>query len=127
VIAVGATVTSTVTTLLLTIACGVAIPWLVAFVTKESISPALKAMVLTFLSLAAGVLAGLVGTPPTGWDQWQAVILNFFIAFVGAVASEHGLWHPTGTTPTINHATARFGIGPTTAPHRAPQHALPED
>jgi hypothetical protein len=102
--------TTNIATLLITIGVGIVLPWLVALITKESLPPQVKAAILLLLSIAAGVIGGLVSTPPTTWAQWQQVLLTVFVTFVAAFSSEY-MSDRTNLTPGINHATAKFGIG----------------
>jgi hypothetical protein len=96
------------------IAClvGVAIPAVVAFITKEALPEAVKALILLFLSTATGILSALASTPPAGWAQWQHVLISIVVTFVAAAASQYAAWKPTGAHAVIAKASAGFGIGP---------------
>lgn len=105
--------TTNISTLLITIAVGIVLPWLVAFVTKEALPQKIKAMILLLLATAAGVVSGLVSNPPVGWAQWEQVLLTIFVTFVAAASSDH-VSDQTEINKAINHGTAKFGIGPST-------------
>jgi hypothetical protein len=102
--------------LLITALVGLVIPALVALVTKESLPPWAKALILLLLSTASGVLSGVVGSPPATWAQWQAVLVAIVVTFVTAAASQYAVWAPdTGAfahlRAFIDRRTGSVGIG----------------
>lgn len=103
--------TTSLSALLITIAVSIVLPWLVAFITKESMPQNIKALILLLLATATGIVSGLLTNPPATWAQWQQVLLSIFVAFVAAASSNHFNEH-TGATPAISRSTSNFGIGP---------------
>lgn len=72
------------------------IPLLVGLVTKQSWSPALKAVLLLFFTAVTQFLVAWSDSDEA--FRWQAVAYSIGIGFVISVASHFGLWKPTGAT-----------------------------
>lgn len=102
--------------LLITALVGLIIPALVSLVTKETLPQWAKMLLLTLLSTASGILAGITGNPPSTWAQWQAIIVAILVTFVSAAASQFAVWQPkTGAfahlSAAIDRHTGKVGLG----------------
>ncbi len=97
--------------LLWSLAVGTLLPALTALVTKESLSPRVKALVLACLSAVTGVLSGFLVTPPHGTAEWEQIAGAILVAWVTAGASFVAGWQPTGAIKTIETRTSTFGLG----------------
>ncbi len=102
--------------LLWSLAVGTVLPALTALVTKEKLSAALKSLVQALLAGVTGAVSGFVVTPPHGTAQWEQIAGAILVAWVTAGAAFIAGWVPTGAIVAIAARTARFGIGPATAP-----------
>lgn len=88
---------------------GVALPILVAIVTKRSTDPGVKAVLLALLSAASGFLSEwLVALNTSANFDWGSVAVTWVTTFVVGVATHFGLWAPTGVA-----ATVAATVGPT--------------
>lgn len=99
----------------LTLVVGTLLPILVALVTRRMASSGLKATALALLAAITGFLSELLQSleSNTAFDL-QAAIVNWFGAFVIAVAVHYGLWKPiglTGTDGAVALKTSSFGVG----------------
>ena len=87
---------------------GVLIPILVALLTKLRAPSSTKAIANAFLSAVAGALATVI----PGDFSWTTFGIAALSAWAVSVSSHFGLWKPTGTTNTVQEATADVGLGP---------------
>lgn len=102
--------------LIITALVGLIIPALVALVTKETLPAWAKSLLLLLLSTAAGILAGVTGSPPQSWTEWKTVLVAILVTFVSAAASQFAVWQPsTGALAHlrafIDRKTGHVGIG----------------
>ena len=107
---------------LISVAIGVVIPGLVALVSREHASAALKAFLSALLTAVSGGLTGALAALPHGWHDWQAILWSIFVAWVAAAVSYFTGWKPSGASDRIAHKTANFGVGPRSAPPAAGNH-----
>jgi hypothetical protein len=93
---------------------GLVFPALIALVTKESLPPHTKVLILLLLTTISGVLSSLLGSVPTTLAGWEHVALNILMTFLAAAAADVAGWKPSGATKAIIRHTSGFGIGPKT-------------
>jgi len=91
---------------------GVAIPLLVALVSRQKLNATVKALLLLLFSTIAGTVTSVLGTLPTTLSGWEHALLNILMTYIAAAGSYLATWKPAGTTAAISRATANFGIGP---------------
>lgn len=101
------------TSLIIAALVGVIIPALVAFVTKEGLPTWIKQIILALLSAVVGVLSSIAGSPPTGWTQWQQILVAILVTFVAAVQSQFGV---AEVHAALGRVSKRIGIGPPQKP-----------
>jgi hypothetical protein len=92
-------------------ALAVVLPMVVAVVTKRLATGAVKAVVLTLLTVVASILQTIVQAD--GRFTVQVVVVNFVVTFVTAVATHFGLLQPlrvTGKAGVIQEAVPG-GVG----------------
>lgn len=89
---------------------GLVLPIVVAIVTREVASPALKAIILAALSAIVGVASQVIGADG-GAVFTQDTLVSMFTTWVIAVASYYGLWKPTNAASKVSHKTRFFGVG----------------
>jgi hypothetical protein len=81
------------------------LPLLVGLVTKRSMSPGIKAVLLLALTAVTQfVTAWLDAVTNTAHFGWQPIVFNIVVGFVISVAAHFGLWAPTGTTDKVQDA-----------------------
>lgn len=102
----------TVSTQVLAWILGTACPILTALITKENLPSGVKAVVNSVLAVIAGLLA--VAIKADGHIDLYAWLLAIGNALVLAWASYASLWKHV-VAPTVEKATADFGIGPAVA------------
>lgn len=86
------------------------VPLLVSFITKQSASDGLRA-VLNIIGVALISVITLwvnASTQPVGW---ALAINTFILSLVTSVSAYKGLWKPTGITGSITAATPNLGLG----------------
>ncbi len=88
---------------------GLAIPFLVALVSKKVASSGLKGVLNLLLSSIAGSAVYLASDVDT-YDV-RGFITASLNTFVVSVAAYYGVYKPTGATASVNSATANFGLG----------------
>lgn len=101
---------------LISLLVGTGLPLLTAVITKETLNPKLKALVLILLASITGVLTSILGSLPTSLSGWEHVLLNILAAFIAAAAADFKAWDPFGTVVSIHKATSKFGLGPPAPP-----------
>lgn len=102
---------------LIALLVGTVLPLVTATITKDTLNPKLKALVLILLASITGVLTSVLGALPTSLSGWEHVLLNILAAFIAAAAADFKAWDPFGTTAAVHKATSRFGLPfRTTAP-----------
>jgi hypothetical protein len=77
------------------------LPLVVGLVTKQSFSPALKAVLLLLFQAVAQFLIAWQDSFDGEPFKWQAVALSVGVGFVMSVAVHFGLWKPTGATEAV--------------------------
>lgn len=90
----------------------VALPAIVALVTRRLASPGVKALVLALLTILAGVIQQVINN--NGTFSVKETVGTILVQFVSAVALHYGLLKPigvTGTNGALQRATAGVGIG----------------
>lgn len=101
---------STVVTMIV----GLAIPTLLALVTRASIAATVKTLVTLALTAVSGVVASIVTWPSTG-SGWLHLLLNVIMTFLAAAAADPTLFRRTvtvGYIADIHNATDKhFGVG----------------
>jgi uncharacterized membrane protein len=101
---------STVVTMIV----GLAIPALLALVTRASIPARAKVLVTLALTAISGVVASVVTWPSSG-SGWLHLLLNVILTFVAAAAADPTLFRRSATASyiaDIHNATDRhFGVG----------------
>ena len=90
------------------ICAGVIIPLLVALVTKQVASEAVKSVLNLLLSAVAGWFA--VAQAGVSYD-WKTVLVGIFYAFGSSIVSYYGFHKPTTIAPRIADKTSSFGLG----------------
>lgn len=105
-------VTVSVDSYWLTMVISVFLPMVVALVTKQLASGAVKAVLLLFLAAVTGT-ATQIATANGVFDLKGAVVATV-MSFIIAVGMHFGLLSPTGLTGSegqIQTKTAKFGVG----------------
>lgn len=89
----------------LTFILAIFLPLLVGLITKVVTHPGVRAILLAFLSAAAGILSELVQalTSQTAYDLGAALI-TWIGVFVVAVATHFGVWKPTGASEVVKES-----------------------
>jgi len=85
------------------------LPLLVGLVTTRVTSPAVKAVLLLFLTALNGFLVEFAGPHPDGYSVGSAVIL-WAVSFGTGVAAHFGLWRPTGVSGKAQDVGARSTV-----------------
>ncbi len=88
---------------------GLAIPLLVALVTKRVASRGLKGVLNLVLSAVGGSAVYLVAKDG-GYDV-EGFVNATLNAFVVSVATYYGVYKPTGVSAKLQNKTAGFGLG----------------
>lgn len=108
ILTVGVTITTIVSMVI-----GVGIPALSAFITRETLPPKFKALVVLFLSTVIGVVSSLINELPTTANGWWHLVLTVLMTYAVAAASEVQGWIPLGAVRWIHRKTDKaFGLGP---------------
>lgn len=95
-------------TLLIAMVSGTIIPLLVGVLTKLRAPSSVKAVCNAFLSAIAGALAMFSADE----FRWTPFAVAAFSSWVVSVSTYYGLWKPTGTSASVQQATADVGVGP---------------
>jgi hypothetical protein len=105
---------------LVTVAVGVLLPAVVAFVTNRFASSQFKSVVLLALTAIASILNPLLGSNDV---EWKNVLTTFFITFGSAVLSYYGALKPLGIGGTDGKIQTAVpgGLG------KAPEEVIPEE
>lgn len=86
------------------------VPLLVSFITKQSASDGMRAVVNIIAVAITSVLALWIN--PSGVLITVALVLNTFVmSLVASFTAYKGVWKPTGIAGTITAATANIGLG----------------
>lgn len=97
----------------LTLIISVFLPMIVALVTKQVASGAVKSLVLLALSALTGTLTSIGASGDSTFDLKSAAVTTV-VSFITAVGFHYGLLNNinvTGTDGAIQTKTADFGIG----------------
>lgn len=100
-----------ITSSLVSVLVGVVLPGLIALITRQHASDALKAFLTALVSAVSGGLNGALASLPHGWHSWEAILWQIFIAWVAAAVSYFTGWKPSGLSQRIARSTANFGLG----------------
>ena len=86
------------------------VPLVVALITKDSASPAVKAVTN---AVGAGVVAVLALwiNPSEVEITWQLAVNVFLASLVVSATAYFAVWRPTGATGSISESTRNFGLG----------------
>ena len=82
--------------MILWLAVTVVMPIAVGLVTRISTPPSVRALLLVALSITNGLLSEALAAGD-GYD-WRKAVTQAVVAFVIAVATQFGVWKPTGVS-----------------------------
>lgn len=88
---------------------GLAVPLLVALLSKTHASDGLKVILNLVLTAAGSVALTLVGGE--GAFAWAAFVNAWVAAFVTSVTAYYGAYKPSGISGGVQTATGAFGFG----------------
>jgi len=88
---------------------GLAIPFLVALVTKRVASGGLKGVINLLLSAIAGSVTYLVASDG-GYDV-TGFVNSTVNVFIVSITAYYGVYKPTGVSETVQNKTANIGLG----------------
>ncbi len=92
----------------LSILLGVALPVLVALLTKVHASSRTKAVLNAGLAAVAGALALVV---PGATIDLKALLVSVGIAWASSMVTYLGIYKPSGATDAVQWRTGSFGLG----------------
>jgi VIT1/CCC1 family predicted Fe2+/Mn2+ transporter len=96
---------------IISILVGGVLPLVTGFVTKSTVSPGFRAVVLLVLSGATAVLTDFLGSLNGGTAfDWGTALVAALLTFLTGVGMHFGLWNPTGAAAK---AKAKFRPVPT--------------
>ena len=121
------------TATLISLITGTLVPALTALITKDTASTKTKAMSTAALSVVAGVVVGILQTPPHGTAQWEQVVAFALITLDSRRVQLHrrveakrgGRCHRPERRSTLRHRSTNRGeltrrVGAVTGRHSAP-------
>ncbi len=83
----------------------VLLPLAVGFITKRSMAPSVKAILLVFLTVVTQWATTALEAVNSGAAfEWKAWVYNILVGFVISVAVHYGLWKPTGASDSAQDA-----------------------
>jgi hypothetical protein len=95
---------------------GIAVPLLVALVTKKYASNTVKVLANLVMSAALGALVPVLN----GNDTSTSVLINSMLnTFALSIVAYYGVFKPTGVAAVVTEKTSAVGIGPSRAPDDA--------
>lgn len=90
---------------------GLAVPALIALVTRASLPAKGKVLLTLLLTTISGAVTSIV-TWPTTSSGWWLLVWNILLTFLAAAAADVAAWIPSGASKLLHAKTdKRFGIG----------------
>ncbi|MFI6495907.1 hypothetical protein [Nonomuraea typhae] len=90
---------------ILSLVVGIVLPLLVGYVTKESWSGGVKAVILAFLAAVSGFVTEALDAVNAGTSfDWRATLVAVLGTFLVAVGMHYGLYKPTGAAEAVGRA-----------------------
>lgn len=106
----GQVVATTIDTVLVATLVSLFIPLVVNFLTKQTASDGLRA-VINIVGVAVVSVLALWINPSGASITWQLCVNTFLSSLVVSFAAYKGVWKPTGVAGSITASTPNFGLG----------------